>query len=169
MRIQLGGLSDGIHEYNFACRPAEIGLDERFQTEIHVHALLDKTVHQAFLKAEISTSGLFACDRCVRDVSLTFSPGYRMYYVVEGGETGDLDPSEVQVIPPGLNAIDIDDDVRQILLLAIPQKILCTRDCKGLCPECGRNRNADPCDCSVSIDDSRWEKLREIRDSGLLN
>jgi uncharacterized protein len=40
------------------------------------------------------------------------------------------------------------DVVRQMILLAIPDNPVCRDDCKGLCPGCGRNLNAEACACT---------------------
>ena len=42
---------------------------------------------------------------------------------------------------------DLTDAVRDALLLEMPYRVLCSEDCKGLCPSCGRNLNLDPCTC----------------------
>jgi len=42
------------------------------------------------------------------------------------------------------------------VLLAVPLKIVCKADCKGLCPSCGRNRNLETCDCAEKNEDPRW-------------
>ncbi|MCX5788300.1 MAG: DUF177 domain-containing protein [Elusimicrobia bacterium] len=44
--------------------------------------------------------------------------------------------------------IDVEEDVRQALVLCLPQRSLCRQDCKGLCARCGANLNEGPCRCS---------------------
>lgn len=48
--------------------------------------------------------------------------------------------------------------------LTIPMKPLCDDACRGLCPQCGANRNRDECRCEESLIDERWGALRGIRD-----
>ena len=43
--------------------------------------------------------------------------------------------------------VDLTDDVREELLLAIPSCFYCTQDCKGICPMCGTNLNHASCTC----------------------
>jgi uncharacterized protein len=40
-------------------------------------------------------------------------------------------------------------------------KPLCRPDCKGLCPRCGSDRNAAPCDCREEGDE-RLAKLKSL-------
>ena len=44
--------------------------------------------------------------------------------------------------------IDLTEDIREDILLALPQVFLCKEDCLGLCPKCGQNLNSGPCGCT---------------------
>ena len=43
--------------------------------------------------------------------------------------------------------VDLTDDVREELLLAVPSCFYCSPDCKGICPMCGTNLNHASCNC----------------------
>ena len=43
--------------------------------------------------------------------------------------------------------VDLTDDVREELLLAVPSCFYCSQDCKGICPMCGTNLNHASCTC----------------------
>ena len=43
--------------------------------------------------------------------------------------------------------VDLTDDVREELLLAVPSCFYCSPDCKGICPMCGANLNHASCAC----------------------
>jgi uncharacterized metal-binding protein YceD (DUF177 family) len=45
------------------------------------------------------------------------------------------------------NYIEINNDVREEILLNFPMKVLCAPGCKGLCQGCGRDLNLEKCDC----------------------
>ncbi len=165
MIIQVGGLSDGVHKYRFEAKASDLNLGSEFSDGITVKATLEKTGGQLFLKAEIQAGASFRCDRCVTPFSTTLMPSYRMNYLPDESEAGRFDPSEVQIISPGLNVVDMRDDVRQTILLSVPLKLLCREDCKGLCPRCGKNLNEGPCSCTEPAPDTGWEKLRELHDN----
>ena len=42
---------------------------------------------------------------------------------------------------------DLTNAARDALLLEMPYRVLCSEDCKGLCPGCGKNLNLGPCTC----------------------
>lgn len=45
--------------------------------------------------------------------------------------------------------VDLTDDVREELLLAVPSCFYCSPDCKGICPMCGTNLNHASCSCDT--------------------
>ncbi len=163
MKIQIAGLSEGIHEYHFEPTREDLNLEGRFAGTVTVDATLDKAGTQMVFRARIQTSLKVECDRCVTPFSIDLAPSYTMYYVWNESEKGRFDPSEIQVIPAGLPVIDITEDVRQVVQLAVPLKLVCRDDCKGLCPRCGKNLNDGPCSCKDTEMDPRWDRLREMR------
>jgi uncharacterized protein len=163
MKIQVLGLSEGLHDFEFDVPSADLGLSEEFSGSVKVLASLDKTPTEILLTARLSANVNFECDRCTTPFQASLEPRYGMVYMWEGEDTSFLDPSEVQVISAGLSVIDISDDVRQTLQLALPFKRVCRELCKGLCSHCGKNLNDGPCGCQESTDDSRWEKLKELK------
>ena len=44
--------------------------------------------------------------------------------------------------------VDITEDIREEILLSIPDRFKCSESCRGLCPGCGANLNEEPCRCS---------------------
>ena len=57
--------------------------------------------------------------------------------------------------------LDLDSLVREDLILALPAKILCRDDCKGLCQYCGKNLNLGSCSCKKPID-PRLQALADL-------
>jgi uncharacterized protein len=161
MRIQVASLSDGTHAYRFDAIASDLGLPEHFREPVTVDVTLDKRGNQIFLRAAVRSGGVFVCDRCLREFSRILSPSYHTYYVRDPAEADRFDPAEVQVLSPAMTAIDIAEDVRQTILLNVPLKLLCTEECRGLCPSCGTNRNTEECNCRETEPDSRWEQLKK--------
>lgn len=60
------------------------------------------------------------------------------------------------------NVVDIDKPLIDNIILALPMKIICSEDCKGLCKTCGINLNIKNCDCDErEIVDPRMEILKD--------
>jgi uncharacterized protein len=165
-RINISNLSEGIHEYRFEADPSKIVMDERLCGTIKVAAKLDKSVHQIFLQTEILAEGSFFCDRCLENFRQALNTVYSMVYVQGARSTVDLSKEDdIQILAADMNHIDLDDDVRQYILLTIPQKLLCREDCQGFCPTCGVNKNIATCTCSAQAIDSRWDALKKLSDN----
>jgi uncharacterized protein len=163
MKIQIAGLSEGIHNFRFREPVAEVGLGEEFHGDVEVDVMLEKSGKQLYVKAGVQTRGEFSCDRCTAPFPLPLNADFQMYYVWDPRGAELLDHAEAQVIPPGLPVIDLADDIRQTVLLSVPLKLLCKADCKGLCPRCGADLNTETCTCPPETMDARWETLRGLR------
>ena len=59
------------------------------------------------------------------------------------------------------DSFDMDAAAEDAVVLNMDMRILCREDCKGLCPQCGKNLNEGPCGCSKPID-PRLEKLKAL-------
>jgi uncharacterized protein len=163
MKIQVAGLSEGVHQFHFDVQASELGLGEQF-SDVHTDVSLDKAPNQIVLSVAVHTAADFTCDRCTEPFESRLDAKYRMHYIWNDEDASQYDVAEVQVIPKGGTIIDITEDVRQTVLIAVPLKLLCREDCLGLCPHCGKDLNQGPCGCRSEEIDTRWEKLRELQD-----
>jgi uncharacterized protein len=59
--------------------------------------------------------------------------------------------------------IELEDILREQVLLALPMQRVCSESCKGICPVCGKNRNETDCGCHVEGTDDRWGALRNLK------
>ena len=165
MKIQIGSLSEGLHEYQFTTPVEDVGLTDPFQGEVKVSVALEKTGTQMVLRGLVNADCKVTCDRCTRLFPLAVHAPYRMFYVAGGSEFEGIDRAELQTVDPGAGSLDITEDVRQTALLAVPLKLVCSEGCKGLCPHCGINLNVESCSCTREEGGTRWEPLRSLRGS----
>jgi uncharacterized protein len=52
----------------------------------------------------------------------------------------------------------------EVVALAIPVQPLCREDCKGLCPQCGVDRNQSRCDCAAPRESSPFAVLESLKE-----
>ncbi len=161
LSINISKLSEGTHKYTLEAEAESIGLDKRFAKAVTVAATLEKTGHQMHLRTELQARGRFACDRCLDDFDLSLSAHYQIVYTTENGVARGKTGEEIQFLSSDTTVLDLGEDVRQYLILAIPQKLLCREDCQGICPVCGANKNKTKCSCAEKDMDPRWEGLRK--------
>ena len=60
------------------------------------------------------------------------------------------------------NVLDTDILIENTLLMHFPEKVLCSEDCKGLCPKCGTNLNISSCSCDTFVPDPRMAAIQDI-------
>lgn len=60
--------------------------------------------------------------------------------------------------------IDIEEEINDNIMVAIPMQPICDEECAGLCPNCGKNLNEGDCDCFMHTVDPRLAKLEELLD-----
>jgi uncharacterized protein len=120
------------------------------------------------LQGELSTSLELPCARCiepvVQKVARSFDLLYRPLGTDAGHEELSVTDAEAEIGYYQGEGVLLEDALREQVLLSVPLKVLCRDDCKGLCPSCGKNRNAEACTCDQSVEDPRWEALKGIRE-----
>ena len=165
MKISLIRLAEGLHTLDFVEKLAEFGLegDPKLCGDVQIRVDLEKRAPHYFLKNHVQASGRFACDRCANEFDLTFQGDSRSVFSSDEAMLAMNNDDEVHFIAPDAKELDITSDIRDTLLLAIPSKLLCKEDCRGLCAGCGVNLNEEACRCAGSSSaDPRWEALRKL-------
>jgi uncharacterized protein len=108
------------------------------------------------------------CARCLepvrQQVSCSFDLLYRPEEATKGSDEVSISESETEIGFYTGEGMELEDSLREQVLLAVPVKVICRPDCKGLCPHCGKNLNQESCGCSTKAEDPRWNALRELRD-----
>lgn len=122
-----------------------------------------------FIQGDVKGRVQVECGRCLAPIEVAVTAACAIDVVplpdeVSGEEKGALGRGELEVMFYSGPTLDLDDVVREQLLLNIPMRTLCREGCLGLCPVCGKNRNEAPCGCSEpSVVDPRLEGLRKLR------
>lgn len=162
LKIRVSGLSAGSHEYSLSALPSELLLEDNFDTPVTVEVHLEKSARQIVVRADISASGEFPCDRCLNGFRHDLSAGYAMVCVYDELDGVGFPPEEVRVISRDISHIDLADDVRDMIILSVPLKLLCREDCKGLCSSCGADLNTTTCGCRKETTNLPWQGLEKL-------
>ncbi len=103
------------------------------------------------------------CARCLSEVNDVFEMPFERTVVTEGTLTEEQledDVDEYVVVCDGI--LDIDDAVREAIILEFPMRLLCEEDCPGLCPKCGKPLREGACGCPTREMDPRWAALASL-------
>ncbi len=110
---------------------------------LHARIVAQEVLVRGSLKVPIE----FACARCGEFFPVTVSePGFEEVYPFS-------EPHET---------LDLTCDVRDSIILAFPSFPLCAETCRGVCRQCGANRNRTACSCKAVAWDERWKVLDGI-------
>jgi uncharacterized protein len=116
----------------------------------------------------MSTEVEVACARCLEPVRQDVARTFELLYRPRGSDAGKEELS-VTAVEADIGYYDgdgllLEDVLREQVLLAIPLKVVCREECKGLCPTCGKNLNEGGCQCSPAMADPRWSALESLKD-----
>lgn len=113
-----------------------------------------------FWSGVIAGTLVLPCRRCLTDVTAEVEEDVHLVFADADEEEAE-DP-DVYPVDPRSAMLDLRPAVREQWLLNAPAYVLCREDCKGLCPNCGADLNAGPCECPP-VSDARWDALRTVR------
>ncbi len=127
-------------------------------------------MHTLLVDGTITVSLQTPCARCLQPVELPLVLPFseKLIYVLD----------VPHVLEEGQKLTDLEDDywvfdkllydfeplIVDEILAALPARILCKKDCKGLCEHCGKNLNIETCACDHKVIDPRWARLQELQD-----
>lgn len=128
-----------------------------------------RTVDGVLVSGDLHTSVELACSRCLDLFAkpVRFSVEEEFHPTIDiltGAKIPQTEEDEPETRIDAHHILDLSEIMRQNLLLALPMYPICRSKCKGLCPNCGRNWNEGPCDCTLEQIDPRLAVLKQLLD-----
>ncbi len=123
--------------------------------QVMVDAVLEWVSEGVLATGEVLTDWEGECRRCLRLVHGQARAEFR--------ELFEPRPQEGETYPLKHDHIDLEPLAREALLVELPLVPLCSPDCRGLCPTCGAELNAGPCECAPAQRDPRWQVLDALK------
>ena len=169
MRIDLADLEDGKAEFAHVYEPANLDLgDERAKLcgPATVSGKIRQAATEVFVDGSVESCVQVDCDRCLKPIQLPVNNQFSLEYITdsdyESTHTAELTEELMSVSVFDGKTIDVDEIVKEQILLTLPTRSLCREDCKGFCPTCGADNNSRTCDCSEIEIDPRWAGLKDL-------
>ena len=108
------------------------------------------------------------CARCLAPVSGVFTLEFERTVAAEGTISEEqLEENIDSYVMIRDGKLDVDEPLREELLISFPMRLLCDEYCQGLCPKCGKPRKDGDCGCSEKEIDPRlavllnWQEKEE--------
>ncbi len=114
------------------------------------------------LTATVSVEYDTECARCLKPLSRSFEVSFERTVVNQGElvNTSEDDGEDYIEIVDG--KLELEEAAAEQLMMEFPMKELCSEDCRGLCPKCGKDLNEGDCDCPKKEIDPRLAILQKL-------
>jgi uncharacterized protein len=117
--------------------PSELDLETeviKFDGPVKITAGLFKITNTLTVNLGLDGAMQMTCSRCLAEFKVDLKKKLTFVYTVD-----KKDP-----------VIDLGPQIREEIILDYPMKPLCAKNCKGICPKCGKNFNAGGCSCAIT-------------------
>ena len=138
--------------------------------DVKIQGALERTGQEILCKGSLETGLSVTCTRCLSVFSFVVKSQLKVIFIPmnENNKLAhEVELSELDVEQEFYEEgrIDLSGPARDLILLSMPQVILCRQNCEGLCPECGTNLNVNKCDCkNEGSYDPRLAVLQQLKD-----
>lgn len=100
-----------------------------------------------FIEMEFTGVVYGTCGKCACDASVSMSTHYE---IVASRDSGKYELEDFVLIKG--TEVEIYQLVVDTIILSLPMTLICSPNCRGLCPDCGVNLNIKDCGCKKSMD-----------------
>jgi uncharacterized protein len=134
---------------------------------IEVRATAELVEGQIRVSGGMHTQLELVCARCLDEVTEEISREFDLYYRPakedQRAEEKRLKDDDTEIGFFEGEGIFLTDILAEQVLLALPVKVICRSDCRGLCPQCGVNLNHEDCRCEARSSDPRMAPLARLK------
>jgi uncharacterized protein len=132
-----------------------------------VAELLPYTDGEVRIQGRCAVEMTAQCDRCLGVARFPLDESFDLFYrpasVIESdAEEVEIDEGQLEIGFYEGDGLELEDVLREQVLLALPMQRVCSENCPGICPVCGKSRKETACDCRIEKSDNRWEALRDL-------
>lgn len=149
------------------------GQKYRFNEPVVVDARVAGDISGLGMDLALEARAEVDCARCLEPTLFQVSEKGHIFFKPLPEDKGDQDKADsagdgddLVFVPSIEGEIDISDQVWEYLVVSLPEKVLCSEGCLGLCPSCGKNRNRGECSCPTSGPDPRLGVLADLMKDG---
>ena len=128
--------------------------------------LLPHTGGEVRIRGRYTVEMTAQCDRCLGRARFPLDESFDLFYrpmvEIAREEEVAIDEGESEIGFYENGGLELEDILRERVLLALPMQRICSETCQGICPVCGKNRNDGACECKPDTTDDRWGALRKL-------
>ncbi len=128
----------------------DFGNDQGFQfiNQVHFQGEAEKIGLKVLVTGEIKVEIKATCSRCLTEYESELNFKFSCLYL-KGSRKTRIDKTQEAFYQD--NIFTLNKEVRDVIYLNIPAKLVCNPECRGLCQICGKDRNIKDCKCGGEI------------------
>ena len=158
--------------FDVSFAPGEIEFEPGLQQVGPLHTegvaeLLSNTLGEIRVRGTAQVRMKSVCDRCLEPLEFPLDRSFDLFYrpvdTAPTSEEAAIDEGESEIGFYDGDGLELKEVLREQILLWLPMQMVCSEDCKGICPDCGQNRNQTACGCQPKPVDDRWEALKALK------
>ena len=159
-RIPSDGLSI-VKDFEFSAREI-VEENVVFLEPVHVEVDVCRTGEEVLIRGRMVTRLSLVCCRCLVPFEFSVDSDFNLVFFPEELDVvrDQLDQEDIDKLFYQPCGIDMDSVILEQLNLTLPLRPLCSMDCQGICPVCGKLLKEGSCSCTASEADHRLEKLK---------
>ena len=166
MKIEMKPILNGetnsiVIDYEFELSREYVPDDIKMDKPVKVDGAVTARAGYTELTLQVTVDYIIGCARCLEPISDTLVIDI-VKTVVAKGTLENEDNEDYIIIQDGV--IEIEDLIVEEITVEFPARQLCSDDCKGLCPKCGKNLNDTNCGCVTKEIDPRLAILQQYID-----
>ena len=141
----------------------DLGGDAALVEPVETEGSAELTEDDISLQGHLRTTVELSCARCLEPIRHALEKDFDLFYrpmqSIAREEEVEIGDAELEVGFYQGHGLLLEDALKEQIVLALPMKNLCRPECRGLCPQCGQDRNMAACGCDPAAGDSRWAPL----------
>ncbi len=143
----------------------EPGSDFRFPSPLDVLLNYYRSGMDLFFQGELTGTAEGHCSRCLKNYQFPIEKKFDFVLTPEPlpAKSMELNRDELGLGVYSSDEIDLSHFIREQAILALPTRLLCDNQCRGLCPGCGVNLNCESCQCPSQPGDPQMGLFRNLR------
>ncbi len=173
MIVNLRWLDEAVESQGLITAAETVQYVDTFENQINIACQVELTYDRSggayFFRGHLDGTFQTQCHVCLVEVPCHVEGDFEVAVRKSGGRDKDKDQHQDEDVSEdfvvlGLNEYEVSFDhyISENLIVNIPMQIACRDDCKGLCSQCGVNRNNKKCSCGETAD-PRWDALRNLK------
>lgn len=136
----------------------DIAAPEPFTADLKAKATIDGSVE---VSGRVTGKLEMKCSRCLKPVTEEVDiPFHEVFRQADGSEVVQDADDDITYVEG--ESVELVRYVEEAVLLYLPLAPVCRKDCRGLCPSCGRDLNEGSCDCDTEVIDPRLAGLKDF-------